>query len=475
MEASSMITQETNKSEILRILELQRANKQIIADWSAKERSSKLKKLQQVIIKYKLEIRDAVFNDCRRHGSEVDMTETYPVIAEIKHARAEIHRWMKDKYVGTPFALFGSSSRIKYEPKGNVLIISPWNFPFNLCLSPLVSAIAAGNTVIIKPSEFTPHCTQMIKVIIDECFDESEVTVAEGGAETSKFLLEQKFDHIFFTGSPEIGKIVMKAAAEHLCSVTLELGGKSPTIVDQTANLSQAAKRIAMGKFVNNGQICIAPDYILVHHSIEEEFCDKLKQYINEFYGDAKYSESYSRIIDERHFDRMHDLLKSVKESSSEIICGGVTDREQCYISPTVIRRVELNSEIMNEEIFGPLLPVISYKDLNEVIEIIDSKEKPLALYIFSNDNKTIEYILDNTRSGASCINHTGVHFYNCNLPFGGVNNSGIGKSHGKYGFMEFSNAKAIFRQHIPNALDLLTPPYNNFKQKLIDLTLKYF
>ena len=425
---------------------------------------------------YREEIRQAVFDDCKRHASEVDMTEIYPVISELKHAIRDIRTWTRRRGVKTPLALLGSSSSIMHEPKGNVLIVAPWNFPFNLTLAPLASAIAAGNAVILKPSEFTPKTSNIIRTIVEEVFDTSEVAMVEGGVETSQYLLSKKFDHIFFTGSPQVGKIVMKAASDHLCSVTLELGGKSPTIVDQTADVNKSAKRIAWGKFVNNGQICIAPDYILVHKSKHAELIDKLKYHLDQFYGDnVEDNSSYSRIINSKHFTRIKSYLDDAINKGAEIVYGGRQDLEECFMAPTLVDKVDLSSQLMTEEIFGPILPIIPYDSNDEMLKIINEREKPLALYIYSRSKKNINHILNNTSAGASCINHNGVHFYNTNMPFGGVNNSGIGKAHGFDGFLEFSNARGLFKQNMPNALELLVPPYNDFKQKLIDLTLKYF
>jgi aldehyde dehydrogenase (NAD+) len=372
--------------------------------------------------------------------------------------------------------MMGSSSRIKYESKGVVLIVSPWNFPVNLTFGPLVSAIAAGNTVIIKPSEMTPHTSALMKEMISEVFDENEVFLVEGGVETSTELLKLPFNHIFFTGAPSIGKIVMKAAAEHLCSVTLELGGKSPTIVDESANISMAARRIAWGKYVNNGQVCIAPDYVYVHESKLESFIAEFKKQLQTFYnGDAANETSYARIVNQRHYNRVKAYIDDAVHKGATIEAGGTFDENQDYIAPTLMTNVAKDSRLMTEEIFGPVLPVYGYADIDSVIKEINSREKPLALYIYSKKQKNINHIMDNTRAGGTCVNHNAAHFFNSNLPFGGSNNSGIGKAHGYEGFKAFSNARAVFQQHLPNALDLLTPPYNNFKQSLIDLTIKWF
>ena len=476
MEATLSAPESALSSDVNRIFKLQQENQYNIANTSASERKAKLKKLHKAILQYRSQLKDALYQDFRKHPSEVDLTDIYPVVSEIKHTISHLNKWMKLKKVGTPLALMGSSSHIKYEPKGVVLVISPWNFPVNLTFGPLVGAIAAGNGVMLKPSENTPYTSALMKKIIDEIFNENEVALIEGGIETSTELLELPFNHIFFTGAPSIGKIVMKAAAKNLASVTLELGGKSPTIVDDSADIKLAAKRIAWGKYVNNGQICLAPDYIFVHDSKKVQFLDEIKKNLNEFYTeDASQESSYSRIVNNRHYNRIKSYVDDAVSKGAKVEIGGKFDGEQDYISPTVMTNVAKDSTLMTEEIFGPILPVYGFSNINEVISDINSREKPLGLYIYSKNNKNIDKIISNTRAGGTCVNHNAAHYYNNNLPFGGSNNSGIGKGHGWFSFEAFSNSRAVFKQHIPNALDMLVPPYNDFKQKLIDLTIKYF
>ncbi len=440
-------------------------------------RREKLKKLKKAIeVTYRVEIRNALFNDFERHELETDLTEIYPIIGEIKHALRHLKSWTKKHHVHTPIAFIGSSSHIQYQPKGVCLIISPWNFPFNLTFGPLISAIAAGNVVILKPSEHTPHSSNLIKKIIMSIFKEDEVVVIEGAVNTAKYLLSLPFNHIFFTGAPNIGKVVMAAAAKFLSSVTLELGGKSPTIIDETANINTAAKRIVWGKFLNSGQICIAPDYVYVHESKKEALIKAMQGYLHTFFGeDAKNSDSFPRIVNKGHTERIINLIEDSKNKGATIAFGGISSVEDKYIQPTLITNVSLDAEIMEQEIFGPVLPIISFNDVNDVIKQINNKEIPLALYIYSNKKSNIKHLIKNTRAGGTCVNSNDVHFFNNNLPFGGSNNSGIGKSHGFFGFQAFSNARSIYTQHIPGALELLMPPYNNFKQKLINLTIKWF
>jgi len=467
---------ETAQKVIKQIFESQKENQFKVADTTARQRIDKLKKLHKAILRYRQEIRDALYQDFKKHPSEVDMTEIYPITSEIKHTIGNLKKWMSDQPVPTPFALLGSSSYVHYEPKGVVLIIAPWNFPVNLTFAPLVSAIAAGNTVILKPSEHTPNAALVMQEIIAETFETNEVALVQGGIETAQSLLDLPFNHIFFTGSPAVGKIVMKAAAKHLTSVTLELGGKSPTIIDDTANIDTAARRTAWGKFVNVGQICIAPDYVFVHHSVKDEFQKKIKHYLTQFYtDDAAQSASYCRMVNEKHYHRVRDYLRDAQEKGAVIEYGGNISESTNYISPTILSNVPMTADVMTDEIFGPILPVFAFSNLDEVIAEINSREKPLALYIYSKKKKNIQKIINQTRAGGTCINHNGVHFYNTNLPFGGSNNSGIGKGNGRYGFEAFSNRRGILKQHIPNALELLLPPYNDFKQKLIDLTIKWF
>ncbi len=341
----------------------------------------------------------------------------------------------------------------------------------------MVSAIAAGNCIMIKPSEHTPHASALMKKIIVELFDESEAAIIEGDATVSTELLKLPFNHIFFTGAPEIGKVVMRAAAENLASVTLELGGKSPTIVDETANLKVAAQRIAFGKWLNNGQICIAPDYVLVHKSVADKFLDELKSTLKSFYSeDASSTDSYNRIVNHKHYQRIEGYFKDALEKGATVAYGGKTDGTQDFFEPTIMTDIPDHADLWKKEIFGPILPFFTYSDLQEAIDKINSKEKPLSLYIYSSDSKTVKRIIRNTRAGGTCINNNGIHFYNFNLPFGGSNNSGIGKSHGVFGFEEFSNARGVLKQWSPfNALDYLTPPYTKSKQKLLDMTIKWF
>ena len=465
------------ENKLAELFNKQKTNQFNIGNTTYKERIKKLKKLKKALeYTYKQDIRDALYKDFKKPQLEVDLTEIYPVIDEIKFVSSNLKSWLKKQQVETPLAMLGSSSYIINEPKGVCLIISPWNYPINLTFGPLVSAIAGGNTVILKPSEMTPNSSKLMAKIVSELFNENEIALVEGEVETAQALLELPFNHIFFTGSPAVGKIVMKAASKHLTSVTLELGGKSPTIIDDSANVDKAVGRIIYGKFMNAGQTCIAPDYLLLDERIAADFVKSFKRQIKELFSDkAETSDAYSRIVNKKHFKRLADGLEDAKNKNSVIESGGNYNEDDNYIEPTLVSRVDEESQIMQEEIFGPILPLKTYKNLEEAVDYINSKEKPLALYIYSKNKKNINYILDNTRAGGTCVNHNLLQYLNHNLPFGGSNNSGIGKSHGYFGFLEFTNQRSLLKQHTFGAVDLLKPPYVNWKQKIVDLTIKWF
>lgn len=451
--------------DIERVYAKQRQHRDTVAATTAPERIEKLSRLREAIFTHRAEIYAALWADYEKPASEVDLSEIYPVVSEARHAVRHLRRWMRPRRVATPLALLGSRSRIVYEPKGVVLIISPWNFPLNLTFGPLVSAIAAGNCVVIKPSEMTPHTSACMKRIISELFDESEVAVIEGDAAVAQELLRRKWDHIFFTGSPAVGRVVMKAAAEHLTPVTLELGGKSPVIVDRTANLDEAAKKIAWGKFLNSGQICIAPDYLLVDETIRDAFIEKLR---------AAIAPDTGLIVNDRHAARVKRLFDDAVAGGAEVVAGGqFNDRD---VEPTLLANVDPQSPLMQQEIFGPLLPMITYKTIDDALRVIAAREKPLVLYLFSRSRKVIRDVIRRTTAGGTAVNDTLLHFFQLNLPFGGVGESGVGKAHGIFGFEAFSNARGVFEQPTRfSAMQLLYPPYTNFKKKLIDLTIKYF
>ncbi len=466
-------------SECDRVFSLQQSNKYKIAKTTAKERIAKLKKLKTALLDtYNERIKEAVYSDLRKHEVEVELNEVLPVVGAINFAVKRIRSWMRDKPVPAPLNLFGFSHKLVYEPKGVVLIIAPWNFPVNLSLMPVVSAIASGNCIILKPSEHTPATSRLLKEMLSDLFAEEEITVLEGGIDESTYLLKKPFNHIFFTGAPAVGKIVMRAASEHLASISLELGGKSPTIIDESADLDLAARRIAWAKNLNNGQVCIAPDYILIHQSQKEAFIEKYKKYVSKAYGeDRQKSDSYGRIVNQKHFRRLISYLDDAKDRGGKILLGGIHDIEDNYIAPTIVTGLSDDSLLWQEEVFGPILPLRTYNNLSEVISHINKEEKPLALYIYSKKNNNIDQIIKETSSGAVVVNYSATHYTNPHLPFGGVNNSGIGEANGFYGFKAFSNAKGVQR-HWSRRLDILSlvyPPYTTKKSKLSKLITRYF
>lgn len=450
-----------------------------LKDQPIKHRIDRLEKLRQWIHSHREAVHEAMYNDFRKASVEVDGIELFHVLNEIKVAINNLENWVKPRKIDAPLTMLGTRSFIQYEPRGVCLIISPWNYPFSLAVGPLVSSVAAGNCAILKPSELTPHVSALLSKMADEVFEKSVVAVCEGGPEVSQHLLQLPFDHIFFTGSPAIGKIVMKAAAENLTSVTLELGGKSPVIITDSSNLKEAAQRTVVAKFVNNGQTCVAPDYILADEKIAPALIEEMIRQTQNLFGegqDIEKSKSYCRIVNDRHFLRLNELLQDALEKGATLAWGGKTDHSTRFFHPMILAQVPMQSRLMNEEIFGPILPVITYKHLDEAIRIINSKPKALALYLFTRRKKIQEKILNETSSGGVCINDCGIHFLHHNLPFGGVNNSGIGKSHGYYGFLAFSHEKAVLKQKSGfTSVRAFYPPYTNLSKRLMDWFLKLF
>jgi aldehyde dehydrogenase (NAD+) len=433
-------------------------------------RKVSLKRLREEITSREKEIIKAIFNDFRKSEFESVLSETTVVIYEIDRVLRNLSSWAKPQRITPVLLTFPSTSKIYKEPYGTVLIISPWNYPFQLVFSPLIGAIAAGNTVVLKPSEHAPHTCKIIIEIITAVFDKNHVCVVEGDGSVAEKLLKERWDYIFFTGSVKIGKLVAKAAAEHLIPVTLELGGKNPCIIDETANLKLAARRIVWGKFINGGQTCIAPDYVLVHKSVKDDFIAEVRNEIIRAYGkNPKHSTDLPRIINQRNFDNLHKMIMNEK-----MLLGGETDREDLYISPTLVDDPDLDSEVMKGEIFGPVLPIIGFTEENEVEKIISSYEKPLALYVFSSKSHFKNMMIGKHSFGGGTINDTIVHFANHRLPFGGVGLSGSGAYHGKHSFDTFSHKKGITHRY--NWLDIPVryAPYHG-KLKLMRLFMKWF
>jgi aldehyde dehydrogenase (NAD+) len=471
------ISPNTKLEEILRIYDAQQKNRQTVKNTTTKERKAKLKKLVAVTLENRSKIEAAVYADLHKPPTETAYAEIYNVVAECRHAIENLDDWMAPHEVDTPLLYIGSSSKVVFEPKGAALILTPWNYPFQMPVQHLVACVAAGCTAIIKPSEFTPKTSAVVKEILAQVYPENEVAVIEGDYSVSTELLKLKFDHIHFTGSPAVGKIVMRAAAEHLTSVTLELGGKSPVIIDETANIEAAAKKITWGKYLNCGQTCIAPDYVLVHESRKDEFISKLTANMKKVFGDdAEKSSDYGHIVNNKHFKRIKNLLDEAVKRGAKVEQGGQTNEADNFIAPTVISNVSADSAVMQEEIFGPVLPVIAFRDEKEVLNTINGKEKPLALYIFSGKGKKQDFWLNNTSAGGTCINDNLAHISQPNLPFGGVNNSGIGKSFGHYGFKEFSNERAVLKAlHSGSVTQPLYQPYGKLAKFVTNLMIKYF
>ena len=423
-----------------------------------KYRKQQLKLLSKNIKNHENELLDALYKDLGKSKVEAYATEIGMLLKSIKLMRKELKNWSKTKQTDTPLYLFPTKSYIKKEPYGTVLIIGPFNYPVQLVFEPLIGAIAAGNTAIVKPSELTPHVAIVIKDIIEDTFDEAYVSVVEGGIEETQTLLSLPFDYMFFTGSEKVGKIVYEAAARNLIPVTLELGGKSPVIVDDTANIKVASERISFGKFTNAGQTCVAPDYILVQRKVKNDLIKALKKTITEFYGEnIEKSPDFGRIVNQKHFNRLNDLIQIHKDN---VVFGGNSSKEDLYIEPTLMDNITNDNKIMKEEIFGPILPIITYDNFDEVLEIIQSKSKPLSLYLFSEDENMTHRVVEELSFGGGSINDTLMHLANPNLPFGGVGSSGIGQYHGKYSFDTFSHMKSYTFKSTRLESSLFFPPY---------------
>ncbi|MDO6489981.1 MULTISPECIES: aldehyde dehydrogenase [unclassified Cellulophaga] len=420
-------------------------------------RKQALKKLRQEIITREAAICDAIYEDFKKPRFESMAAETQFVLAELNYTIKNIKKWARPEKVSGALLNFPSSDWLYKEPYGTVLIVAPWNYPFQLAIAPLIGTIAAGNTAVIKPSEITPNTSKIIVELITAIFNDEYVAVVEGGVEVSKNLLAQKWDYIFFTGSTNVGKIFYKSAAEHLTPITLELGGKNPAIVDQTANIKLAAKRIVWGKFLNAGQTCIATDYILVHKDVKDKLVASLQQSILDSYGkDIEASKDYARTVSKNHFNNLTELLEG-----QEIIFGGQTNANDNYIAPTLVNEPSLDSKLMQGEIFGPILPIIAYTTEEDIEKHIMNYGKPLATYIFSTNRKFQQKIITKYSFGGGAINDTVIHITNKKLPFGGVGSSGIGAYHGKTSFDIFSHQKAIIKRANWFEAPLRYPPYN--------------
>ncbi|MFB3100999.1 MAG: aldehyde dehydrogenase [Gammaproteobacteria bacterium] len=446
-----------NEKEIIDIVSKQREYFNSSVTHAYEFRINELKKLKEGIKKFEGQFLAALKNDLGKSEFESYLSEIGFVLYDLSDTIKQLKKWMKPKRIKTPLLTMPASSQTLFTPLGVNLIISSFNYPIGLTFAPLIAAIAAGNTAVIKTSELTPACSRVNQKFIDEIFDPAYIAYIPGDIPETTLLLQQKFDHIFFTGSPGVGTIIMEAAAKHLTPVTLELGGKSPCIVHSDANMNIAVNRIVYGKFMNAGQTCIAPDYVMVHQSIKEEFLEKIKKRIIDIYGDdAASSPDFGRIVNERHYDRIVSLIDQDK-----VVVGGQFDKASKYIAPTVMKNVTLNDKVMADEIFGPILPVITYKNFNDIVETIAKcPQHPLACYIFSESKAVQQQLVSMIQFGGGCINHCLQHFVNPNLPFGGVGKSGIGSYHGVNGFERFSHKKSILKAATWFDMSLLYPPY---------------
>ncbi|WP_444460025.1 aldehyde dehydrogenase family protein [Rhodobacter capsulatus] len=439
-------------------------------EFTVQKRRAVLKRLASEIRAREAEIMAALAADLGKPAVEVRISEIIPILSEIRHTSRHLRAWAGVRRVRPTLSMIGTRATIRPEPKGTVLIIAPWNYPLCLALGPLVSAIAAGNAAVVKPSEMAPATSALVAKIVAACLPEDLVAVVEGGVETATELLAQPFDHIFFTGSPAVGKVVMAAAAKTLASVTLELGGKSPVILGPDADLKKAARMVAWGKFQNAGQTCIAPDHVFVPRAQEAGFTKALRAEIARMYGARpQASRSFARLIGAKHFERLRGMVTEAVGHGATLITGGEAEAASRYLAPTVLTHVPADAALMREEIFGPVLPVIAYDDLGAVLAGIEAGEKPLALYVFARDRKLIARICAATTSGAVGVNVTLAHFLHLNLPFGGIGQSGLGAAHGRWGFQAFSHEKPVLENRFA-VLDPLMPPYGTLSARLARL-----
>jgi aldehyde dehydrogenase (NAD+) len=431
------------------------------------QRITQLRQLRRLLVEQEERLVAALAADLGKPPVEAYATEVGFTIAEIDHAIAGLPRWMVPERVKVPLAFKPGSARIVSQPLGVVLVIAPWNYPVQLSLAPLAAALTAGNAVVLKPSELAPATSAALADLVPAYLDSRAVAVVEGGASETRVLLAEHFDHILYTGGSKVAKIVMRAAAEHLTPVTLELGGKSPAIVAADADADVAAHRITWGRFTNAGQTCVAPDYVLVHRDVEDEFLGGVLRAVHDFYGDdPRLSADYGRIVDDRHFDRLTGLIAA--GGYEAVVAGGVGDRETRYLAPTVLAGVQPDAAVMEEEIFGPILPVLTVADVDEAVRFVNAGPAPLAMYLFTNDDAAADRIIERTRSGGATVNHTMLHVAVPALPFGGVGASGTGAYHGKAGFDTFSHRRSVLAKPARPDVPVLYPPYKRWKEAIL-------
>jgi len=466
-----------DRAELARVFALQQQRALAWRTSTLAERRARLQKLLDAVLAHQQEILQSGRADLGRPEVETLLSEVGSVVGEARHALKSLKRWMKPRKVGTPLMLFGTRGEVRVEPKGVTLILAPWNVPVNGLLAPLVSALAAGCTAMLKPSEMAPATSALLVKLVRAIFAEDEVAVFEGDAAMAQALLELPFNHIFFTGSPGVGRIVMTAAARHLTSVTLELGGKSPAVIDAGADLKKAARSLVFGKCVNGGQACIAPDYLLVDERVHDALMQELKAVLDQRYGTTpearRQTPDLARMVNGRNWQRLRGLLNDAIERGAQLAYGGHTDEATRYVEPTLLTNVPADARILQEEIFGPLLPVLKYRDLGEAIALINAGPKPLALYVYARDRAMIERVLCQTSSGDAGVNINMMHFVDHELPFGGVNNSGFGKAHGEWGFKASSHERSVLREQY-SSTQLVAAPYTPGVRRLVEAMLRW-
>ncbi len=462
-------------ADIRRVFDAQRASALRLRRSTVKERLGKLQRLRESLLAHRQDILQAAARDLGRPAAETDLAELVPLLADLAEHRRRLKAWLAPRRVRPTALLLGTRAEVRREPRGRCLIIAPWNYPLVLTLGPLIPAVACGNTAILKTSELAPQCSKVIAAMVRRVFDESEVALFEGDASVAEALLALPFDHMFFTGSPAIGKVVMAAAAKHLASVTLELGGKSPVIIDESADLALAVKTLAWTKFLNAGQTCIAPDHLYVHAAVYEQVLELFKQRLRAWYAgqEALESRDFGRIVNEQHALRLISLLQDAIARGAEVPYGGESDAGRRFVAPTLLTHVPPQARLMEEEIFGPLLPLIPYRSLEEVIERINGAPKPLAMYIWTRNRRTARCVIERTSAGGTCVNHAAVQFLHHNLPFGGVNHSGIGSYHGEWGIRAFSHERAVLEMRVMLAR-IFFPPYGARVRRLSGLLRRW-
>lgn len=462
---------------IQRVFALQQANAPFVRATSVRQRVHILERFREAVVDWRERIQEAVYLDFGRAPIETDLVEIVPVLVQLKHAIDQVGRWMQPQRIPRPWLFLGTRAEIRYEPKGTVLIIGPWNYPFLLTVGPLVSALAAGNTVCLKPSELTPHTARLLVEFVEGLFPENEVAVFEGDATVAVELQKRPFDHVFLTGSPDVGREVMRAAAAHLASTTLELGGKSPVVVDETAELKSAAAKILLGKTINAGQTCIAPDYVLVQDDVHDALLEAIvARYERAYTGDrAEATPSLPRIVNLSNYRRLDTLFTSTLAAGAEVELGGTRDADTRQVEFTLLTNVEPDHPIMREEIFGPFLPILRYDTLDDALAVINRLPNPLTLYVFSRDDATIETLLNRTTAGTTLINDTLIQFAHPNLPFGGSKTSGMGRAHGRAGFLEFSNPRSVLYQTFNRTPFRWTyPPYSKLDRRILEWLIRH-